>query len=266
VRGGGKGRAGMVDLHCHILPGLDDGPDKIEESVEMAETAIADGITHVVATPHSSNRFPFDFAQVRRLRDELQARIGDRLKIATGCDFHLNPENLLSLRKQPKQYCINQHDYLLVEFNEVSIPQAMDNTLHEMQLSGLRLIVTHPERNIILRTHPERLREWVKRGCFAQVTGAALTGSFGATAQKIGVQWISEGMVHFVASDAHNNRNRPLRLQPAYDVVANQFGEAKARALFLENPQAAFEGKELPQVPEVAETIAPPRRKRFLFF
>lgn len=256
----------MVDLHCHILPGLDDGPDKIEESMEMAETAIADGITHVVATPHSNDKFWFDFAQVRRLCDELQGRIGAKLKIATGCDFHLNPENLASLSKEPRQYCINQRDYLLLEFNEVSIPPAMDETLHKMQLSGLRLIVTHPERNAILRTHPERLREWARRGCFAQVTGNAITGTFGPTAQQFALQWIGEGMIHFVASDAHNNRTRPLQLQPAYDAVAKQFGEGKARALFVENPHAAFEGRDLPHVPEVEEPVTPPRRKRFFFF
>src|SRR5947208_14971698 len=93
----------MVDLHCHILPGLDDGPDRIEESLEMAETAIADGITHVVATPHSSDSYRFDFATVRRLRDELQNRIGNRLKLATGCDFHLNPENLAG-RKRSEEH------------------------------------------------------------------------------------------------------------------------------------------------------------------
>src|SRR2546421_96764 len=76
----------MVDLHCHILPGLDDGPATMEESMVMAESAIADGITHLVATPHSSNEYSFDFARVRQLRDELQATIGDRLTIATGCD------------------------------------------------------------------------------------------------------------------------------------------------------------------------------------
>ena len=134
----------MVDLHCHILPGLDDGPDKMDESVLMAETAIAEGITRVVATPHSNESYGFDFAQVLRLRDELQRQVGNRLKMATGCDFHLSPENLALLRKQPRQYCINQKDYLLLEFNEVSIPPAIDRTLHEMQLSGLRLIVTHP--------------------------------------------------------------------------------------------------------------------------
>ncbi|HEY6943715.1 MAG TPA: CpsB/CapC family capsule biosynthesis tyrosine phosphatase [Candidatus Acidoferrum sp.] len=256
----------MVDLHCHILPGLDDGPDNLEESLEMAEMAIADGITHVVATPHSNERYWFDFAHICALREELQERIGGRLKIATGCDFHLNPENLVSLRKQPQQYCINQQDYLLLEFNEISIPPAMDRTLHEMQLSGLRLIVTHPERNAILRTRPERLREWVRRGCFAQVTGNSLTGTFGPTAQQIALQWIGEGLIHFVASDAHNKRTRPLRLQAAYDTVAGQFGEAKARSLFLDNPRAAFDGRDLPHVPEVVEPVAPRRRKRFFFF
>lgn len=256
----------MVDLHCHILPGVDDGPDTLEQSISMAETAIGDGITHIVATPHSNDRYGFDFVQVRRLRDELQTQMGDRIKIATGCDFHVNPENFDSLRKQPEQYCINQHDYLLVEFNEISIPPAMDRMLHEMQLAGIRPVVTHPERNAILRTHPERLKTWVRRGCFVQVTGAALTGGFGPTAQQVGLQWIGEGIIHIAASDAHNNRGRPPRLHPAYDLVANQFGGEKALALFEENPLAAFEGRALPHVPEVEDIPAVPRRKRFFFF
>jgi len=255
----------MVDLHCHILPGLDDGPATIEESIAMAESAIADGITHVVATPHSSSRYFFDFLRVRRLRDELQARIGDRLKIATGCDFHLNLENLESFRKDPRHYCINQRDFLLVEFNEFSIPPAMDQMLHEIQLAGVRPVITHPERNGILRAHPERLKKWVRRGCFAQVTGGALTGGFSAGSQEDALRWIGEGLIHFVASDAHNSRSRPLRLQPAYDAVVNRFGQEKARALFQDNPLSAFEGRELPHVPEVEDEL-PPRRKRFFFF
>ncbi len=256
----------MVDLHCHILPGLDDGPNAMEESLAMAEMAVLDGITHVVATPHSSDKYWFDFAQVRQLRDALQARIGDRLKIATGCDFHLNPENLAALRSDAPSYCINQRDYLLLEFNEISIPPGMDQTLHEIQLAGIRPVVTHPERNAILRTRPERLKNWVRRGCFAQVTAGSLTGVFGPAAQKDALQWIRAGLIHFVASDAHNTRTRPLRLQPAYDVVLEQFGKEKARALFVDNPLAAFEGRELPHVPEVEEEMSSPRRKRFFFF
>jgi protein-tyrosine phosphatase len=256
----------MVDLHCHILPGLDDGPDTMEESMAMAESAIADGITHVVATPHSSNQYIFDFAHVRQLRDELQTKIGDRLKIATGCDFHLNPENLESLRKNAPHYCINQRDFLLLEFNEFSIPPSMDQTLHEIQLAGVQPVITHPERNGILRWRPERLKKWVRQGCFAQVTGGALTGGFGAGSQQVALRWIGEGLIHFVASDAHNTRGRPLRLQPAYDLVTDRFGEEKARALFQDNPLAAFEGRQLPHIPEVEDEWPSPRRKRFLFF
>jgi protein-tyrosine phosphatase len=256
----------MVDLHCHILPGLDDGPSSMEESLAMAEMAIADGITRVVATPHSNERYLFEFAHVRQLRDELHAKIGGRLEIATGCDFHLNPENLNALRKDASQYCVNQRDYLLLEFNEVSIPPSVDQTLHEIQLFGVRPIITHPERNSILRAHPERLRNWVRRGCFGQITAGSLTGVFGRVAQKNSLDWIREGLIHFVASDAHNTGRRPLRLQPAYDEIVDGFGQEKARALFLENPLAAFEGRELPHVPEVEEEAPPPRRKRFFFF
>ena len=256
----------MVDIHCHILPGTDDGPKTIEESMAMAESAIAEGITHVVATPHSSNTYFFDFPRVCKLRNELQSQIGDKLKLATGCDFHLNPENLKSLREDASIYCINQRNYLLVEFNEISIPPGMDQTLHEIQLAGLQPVITHPERNRILRGHPERLKQWVRRGCFVQVTGGALAGGFGPASQKDALQWIREGLIHFVASDAHNMRSRPLRLQPAFDVVLDQFGPEKARALFLENPLAAFEGRPLPHVPELEDEIPAPRRKRFFFF
>jgi protein-tyrosine phosphatase len=256
----------MVDVHCHILPGLDDGPESIEESVAMAESAITDGITHVVATPHCSNEYPFDFGRVQRLRERLQSEIGDRLKLATGCDFHLNPENIEALRTDPSRFCINQHEYLLVEFNEISIPPSMDDTLHALQLKGLRPIITHPERNAILRRQPERLAKWARLGCFVQVTAGSLTGTFGPRAQEDSLCWIAQGVVHIVASDAHNTRRRPLRLQAAYDAVSEQFGPEKARALFLENPLAVFEGRDLPYIPDIPAEEVSPRRKRFFLF
>ncbi|MGA2098556.1 MAG: CpsB/CapC family capsule biosynthesis tyrosine phosphatase [Candidatus Acidiferrum sp.] len=256
----------MVDVHCHILPGLDDGPENLEFSLEMAESAIAEGITHVVATPHSNDEYHFDFERVREMRQQLQEKIGNRLTLATGCDFHLNPENLDALREDAARFCINQHDYLLVEFNEFAIPPAMDQALHEIQLLGLRPVITHPERNAILRTQEERLAKWVRLGCYVQVTAGSLTGVFGPGAQKNAWKWIADGLVHIVASDAHNMRGRPLKLRAAFDVVRGQFGEEKARALFIENPMAAFEGQELPHAPELPDERDTPRRKRFFFF
>jgi protein-tyrosine phosphatase len=255
----------MVDLHCHILFGLDDGPKLLEDSLAMAEDAIADGITHVVATPHCSSQFLFDFAAVQAKRDALAEKLHGRLKLATGCDFHLNHENLLAIRKHPEPFCINQKDYLLVEFNEFSIPPAMDQTLHELQLAGLRPIITHPERNPILRSQPERLLHWVRLGCFAQITAGSLSGVFGPGAKEDAWNWLTGGLIHFVSSDAHNTARRPLKLRFAYDSIAQQLGEETARALLIENPLAAFNGDPLPYVPEMAEP-EPRKRKRFLFF
>jgi len=256
----------MVDLHCHILPGLDDGPKTIEDSLAMAEDAIADGITHVVATPHASSNYSFDFRQVSAAREELQSKIGNRFVLATGCDFHLNHENFLALRENPQPYCINQKDYLLVEFNEFSIPPALDQTLHELMLAGLHPIVTHPERNAILRTHPERLKQWIRQGCYAQITAGSLTGIFGAGAQQDAWSWLAAGLVHFVSSDAHNTGRRPLKLRFAYEAVRDQFGEDKAKALLIDNPLAAFEGRALTHVPEIAPDPLPQKRRRFFFF
>lgn len=254
----------MIDIHCHILPGLDDGPEQLEQSLAMAEDAITDGITHVIATPHANGSYAFDYERVRQTRDELQARLGGRLQIATGCDFHLNPENLAALKADAPRFCLNQRDYLLVEFNEVSIPPSIDQKLHELQLAGVRPIVTHPERNAILHAQPDRLARWVRMGCYVQVTAGALAGGFGPGSQRDAENWIERGMVHFVASDAHNTRGRPLRLSPAYDVLVRRFGPEVATALLLENPRAARDGRPLPWVPEVKEKT--PRRKRFLFF
>ncbi|HTQ97028.1 MAG TPA: CpsB/CapC family capsule biosynthesis tyrosine phosphatase [Candidatus Acidoferrum sp.] len=256
----------MIDLHCHILPGLDDGAKTIEDSVAMAEDAIADGITHVVATPHASADYSFDFRKVRTAIKELGEKLNGRLTLATGCDFHLNHENLLALRKDPRPFCINQKDYLLVEFNDFSIPASLDQTLHEICLAQIHPIITHPERNGILRTHPERLRQWITQGCYVQVTAGSLSGVFGPGPQQNAWNWLQAGMVHFISTDAHNTSRRPLKLKFAYDAIAQQVDAETAEALFVDNPRAAFDGQQLPYVPEIAADLEPRKRKRFFFF
>jgi protein-tyrosine phosphatase len=256
----------MVDVHCHILPGLDDGARDIQESLAMAQAAIEEGVTHIVATPHSSSEYSFNYARVRDLREQVQRLVGDRLVLATGCDFHINLENLEALKVDAPRFCINQRSYMLAEFSEFSIAPTMNHTLHDLQLMGLRPIITHPERNAILQAQPGRLAAWVQIGCFVQVTASSLTGAFGPKSQEDALRWIAEGLVHFVASDAHNMRWRPFRLLPAYEVVRKQFGEERAQSLFVDNPLAAFEGRELPYVPEIVMEEKKEKKKKFLFF
>jgi protein-tyrosine phosphatase len=264
----------MVDIHCHILPLLDDGSKSFDESCAMAEMAIEDGVTHVIGTPHASPDHAFVPELIRQRRDELQAQFEGRLKLATGCDFHLSFENLQDIRHRPERYTLNQKSYLLVEFADYSIPPSLDQALHEMQLAGLHPIVTHPERNPLIRAQPERLYKWVRQGCYVQVTAQSLLGKFGSAALEMSQQWLGAGAVHFVASDAHNTTSRPLRLRETYDHLATTRGEEVARALLVDNPLAAFEDRPIPYVPELAEDLGWEnsegaqlrRKKRFFFF
>jgi protein-tyrosine phosphatase len=263
----------MVDIHCHILPGLDDGAESLEVACAMAEMAIADGITHVVGTPHASQNHTFVPELVKQRRDEIQAMFEGRLILATGCDFHLSFENLQDIRHDATRFTLNQKNYLLVEFAEYSIPPSLDHALHQLQLAGLRPIITHPERNPLIRAQPERLFHWLQQGCYAQITAQSLLGKFGKAAQESAERWLDGGAVHFLASDAHNTTSRPLKLKETFEWVAKRRGEGVAQALLVDNPLAAFEGRTLPYVPELSEELEAEnagtreqKRKRFWFF
>ncbi|MGC2262794.1 MAG: CpsB/CapC family capsule biosynthesis tyrosine phosphatase [Candidatus Acidiferrales bacterium] len=263
----------MVDIQCHILFCMDDGADSIETSLAMAEMAIADGVTHVIATPHANSEYQFNPELVRSRRDEIQSRMGDRLAITTGCDFHLSFENIEALRADPQRFTLNQGDYLLVEFADFAIPASLDQTLHQLQLLGLHPIITHPERNPLIRSQWVRLWGWLRQGCYVQVTAQSITGGFGRRAQRAAELLLDANAVHFVASDAHNVTTRPLRLKSAFDALVESKGENLARALLEKNPRAVLEGRPLPYLPEPGDweklqsgTEADSVRKRFWFF
>jgi protein-tyrosine phosphatase len=156
-----------------------------------------------------------------------------------------------------------------VEFNDFSIPPNTEETLHHLQLLGIAPIITHPERNHLIRKQPERLQRWLHQGCYVQITAMSVTGKFGESAKKMAEDWLEKDMVHFFASDAHNTDKRPLRLREAFQIVADRRGDDVAAALFQDNPLAAFEGRPLPyapEQPEVGPSKGPTRRKRFGFF
>jgi protein-tyrosine phosphatase len=260
----------MVDVHCHILYGLDDGAKTLDESVQMAEMAIEDGVTHVIGTPHSNSEYAFRPELIRERCAEIQARVEGRLQLATGCDFHMSIENLRDVKNNATKYTLNQKSYLLVEFADFSIPPNADEALHALRLQGLHPIITHPERNGLIVHQPEKMWRWMRQGCYVQITAQSLTGKFGREAQKCAEKWLEEDRIHFFASDAHNTKSRPLKLREAYDTVVKKRGEEIARALFVENPLAAFEGRPLPYLPDPPADSAASggykKRKRFLFF
>jgi protein-tyrosine phosphatase len=243
----------MVDIHCHILPGLDDGA--VEESVsrEMAAMAAADGVTHLVATPHANYRYNFDPEVNKSKRDALQNVIGNSLTLLLGCDFHLSFENLEDVRKRPMRYSINSGPYLLVEFADISIPPQMDQVFFDLQANRLVPIITHPERNPILSEKPEQIHKWVEGGCLVQVTAGSFLGRFGKRAERSAWQLLRHDMVHFIASDAHNTTSRPPLLSEARRAITQDRGKEVGDALAEGNPRAAIEGKALAwQPPPIA--------------
>jgi protein-tyrosine phosphatase len=160
---------------------------------------------------------------------------------------------LQEVRQDAERFTLNQKNYLLVEFADFSIPASLDQALHELQLAGIHPIITHPERNPLIRTQPERLFRWLRQGCYVQVTAQSLLGRFGRAAQETAEEWIDKGAVHFLASDAHNTTSRPLQLREAFKHLAKTRGESVAEALLVNNPRAAFDGLPLPYVPELPE-------------
>jgi protein-tyrosine phosphatase len=243
----------MVDLHHHLLPGLDDGPADLVTSVAMARAAAADGITHIVATPHASGRYAFDTAVVAdrlaTLREALAAEsIG--LTLASGCDFHLSYENIQDAIANPRKYTINTTEYLLVELPDHGISTNIDEIFYELRLAGMVPILTHPERNPTLQRDHSRLGAWMRNGMLTQVTTSSILGQMGKPAEQMVRTLLANRWVHFAATDAHNLTTRPPLMQAACEALTQRYGADYATRLCVTNPRAVFEGRPLPEQEE----------------
>jgi len=232
----------MIDIHSHILPGLDDGSETIEDSIEMLRMAAASGTTDIVATPHANMEFEFDPAEVEGKIAALQAAAGAAPRIHYGCDFHLTPENIESALREPGKYSINHRGYLLVEFADSFIPKSTGDIFSTMLDAGIRPIITHPERNRLLQKMTEELESWVEMGCLVQVTAQSLLGFFGNRAKESSHDLMARRLVHFLASDAHDVEHRTTELRPAWEYVGEHFGADTARLLLQDNPRAVLDG------------------------
>ncbi len=239
----------MIDLHHHLLPGLDDGSRTMDNSVAMAKLAVADGITHVVCTPHANGKYAYDpatnEAKLAELRD-LLALENVPLTLGLGCDFHLSYDNIQEAQEHPHRYTINGLVYLLVEIPDYGLPRGLTEIFYELQLAGMTPILTHPERNPTLQADMTRLEEWLRGGVLVQVTGDSIRGTMGKPAERMAHQLLAKRWVHFLATDAHNTTSRPPRLTEARAIVAKKYGSEYAASLCVANPRAVFKGDPLP--------------------
>ena len=238
----------MIDVHHHLLPGLDDGSPDLTTSVSMSRMAANDGITHVVCTPHASGRYTFTpeavAAKLAELRTALAAE-SISLKLGSGCDFHLSYDNIQDALTHPAKYTVNGKNYLMVELPDFGISPSLSEAFYEFQLAGITSVLTHPERNQTLQKNPERLAEWMRNGMLVQVTTSSVLGKMGKTAERMAHQLLADRWVHFLATDAHNLTSRPPKMREACDAVAKRYGSEYAQRLCVDNPLAVFEGRPL---------------------
>jgi protein-tyrosine phosphatase len=219
---------------------VDDGSPSLDISLEMLRQAARHGTSQMVATPHANLDYPYDPAVIAERFAELQAANDSGMKLHLGCDFHLAYEYIEDALANPRKYTIAGGAYLLVEFSDFVILKTTGEIFSSLLRHGMRPVITHPERNLLLQKRLDDLGEWVAMGCGIQVTGQSLLGDFGSRAQKFAERLLDEGLVHVVASDAHDLEHRPPRLDLAYERVAGEWGEEGARHLFVENPGAVL--------------------------
>ena len=221
----------MIDLHCHILHGIDDGAKNIEDSIDMARAAVAEGITHILATPHYKNgHWDNEKKDILILVDELQEELDARdipLTIFPGQEVRINGELFEDLAEEKIQFIDEGNQYVLIEFPTPSIPAYTESLFFELQKEGITPIIVHPERNRAVLKDPNVLLPFIEKGALAQLTAASYTGDFGKSIQKVSKQLVEANLVHFIASDAHNVSSRSFHMKEAFRKLEKEYGREK---------------------------------------
>lgn len=235
----------MIDLHCHILPDVDDGSVNDEMSIEMAKRAVSEGITAIVATPHHQNgRYLNEKEAILHRVEQLNSLLvheGVPLTILPGQENRIYGEILDDYHQNKILTLNNTGKYLFIEFPSSQVPRYAERLLFDIQSQGIIPIIVHPERNSRLLEDPDLLYNFINKGALAQVTASSLVGHFGKKIKKFSHQLIDANLVHFVSSDAHNLQHRSFHMQAAIDVIESEHGR-DYYYMFLENAQCVVDG------------------------
>ncbi len=249
----------FIDLHTHILAGMDDGAKDLLESIHMAEIAMNDGINIVAATPHVrtqvfENRKEDILIKVAALNKELKKNLVD-VTVLPGAEYRLEYDLFQQLENGEILTINDTGKYLLVELPPNLIPPRTEDMIYEIQIRGITPIIAHPERNDYFARNTGALQSYVDRGVLTQITSTSVTGLFGSKAQKAAWKFMENGMVHILASDGHSHKNRSPVLSKAWMQIQNRWGPEYANLLAYENPLAIINAQQV-------RYSARPRRQR----
>ncbi|MFY0761445.1 CpsB/CapC family capsule biosynthesis tyrosine phosphatase [Metabacillus dongyingensis] len=229
----------MIDIHSHILPGIDDGAATPAEAIQIAKAAVEEGITSIIATPHHQNGKYINSKQsILENVEELNVLLRNEnipLSILPGQETRIHGD-LLNELETDVILPLNHTNYVFIELPSGHVPRYTEQLLFDIQLKGLTPIIVHPERNAEIIENPDLLYKLVSKGSLTQITSSSITGHFGKNIKKFTLQLIEAQLTHFLASDVHSLKNRPFRLADGYGVLNREFG-SKAVYLFKENTE-----------------------------
>lgn len=235
----------MIDIHCHILHGLDDGAQNLIDSLEMAKAAVNNGIHKVVATPHhKTSRYNNPKSAIVEKVNELNELLQENqvpLEVLLGQEVRIFGD-FVEDYKNEQILTVNLQNYVLIEFPSNHVPSYTEQLFYDIQMNGLIPIIVHPERNSQIVEQPEKLFNLVEKGALSQLTASSITGDLGKKIQKFSFQLIDANLTHFIATDAHNITSRPFNLAEAYNVVEKEYG-IDFVDMFLENAELMIDGK-----------------------
>lgn len=254
-------RRTVIDTHCHILPGLDDGAKDLAAALNMARTAVSDGVTAIHATPHMRegdylNERPEVLAACDLLRQALLVN-AIKLEVLPGSEVHLAPK-LVDRAREGKILTYNDRGaHMLLECPYRNRPMRLSETVFELKVAGMTPVIAHPERIRFFQDEPEAYEQVIHQGALGQMTTSSLLGLFGSKVQKLSEDWVRRGLVHVLGSDAHDLEYRPPRLALARERWAALTDDAQAERATVAIPQAFIDGA----VVDV-DSPAPPSRSR----
>jgi protein-tyrosine phosphatase len=242
----------MIDIHCHILPGLDDGPGTMREAVKMAQIAVEDGICTLVATPHI-NVESQNIADVFALSSKIQKTLAQMRYQCTVLEIPLilmagGEVNARMGLDVIRPFALNGEKYLLVEFPHSFLPGDAAETIFNCVTAGFTPIIAHPERNTSVIERPDRLGDLIRAGALLQINGGSLLGTFGGHTKACAEHLLKTGVVSFLASDGHSPSSRRPVLSSAVRAASRFIGAEAARDLVLTNPGAVISGRPLPGI------------------
>jgi protein-tyrosine phosphatase len=221
----------MIDVHCHLLPGIDDGAQTLDDSIELINLAIADGITHIVATPHiHPGRFNNNTASIATAYRQVMRWVKQTnapIKLSTAAEVRISIELLQMLEHHTIPFVGQWDGYnvILLEMPHSHILPGSDKLIKLLLNNNIRPLIAHPERNKEIMAAPEKIKPFVDQGCLLQVTAGALVGRFGTPAQKVATQLCKENLVTLIATDAHNTKHRPPKLAEAYALLDREISQ-----------------------------------------